>query len=76
MRYGERMAVTVESAIPSMAPRASLLLYMTMGRLGDYLFGTRTSQDAQFLLEPCNCFVSWVWCVWLASYGEHCPSWG
>jgi len=45
------MAITIEPAIPSTGPIASLLLYMTMGRLSNYLFGSNTSQQTQHLLE-------------------------
>ncbi len=45
------MAITIEPAIPSIGPIASLLLYMTMGELSNYLFGTSTAQKTQRLVE-------------------------
>ena len=44
------MAAKVVPAVPVMASTASFLLYMTMGRWSDYLFGTGTPQETQNIL--------------------------
>ena len=45
------MLPTLQPATPDMAPVASALLYLTMGKMADYLFGADNPQNAQELLE-------------------------
>ncbi|HTX91114.1 MAG TPA: GNAT family N-acetyltransferase [Anaerolineales bacterium] len=45
------MPPTFQSATPGMAPEASALIYLTMGRMADYLFGADDPQRALVCLE-------------------------
>jgi ribosomal protein S18 acetylase RimI-like enzyme len=45
------MLPTLQPATPDMAPVASALIYLTMGKMADYLFGSDNEQNAQRLLK-------------------------
>lgn len=44
------MSVILKPATPDMAPMASALIYLTMGKMADYLFGSDISKNVQGLL--------------------------
>ena len=44
------MTPDLQSATPDVAPIASSLIYLTMGKMADYLFGSDNAQNAQKLL--------------------------
>lgn len=44
------MYPTLQPATPDMAPVASALIYLTMGKMADYLFGSDNAQNAQVIL--------------------------
>ncbi|MDO9546324.1 MAG: N-acetyltransferase [Pelolinea sp.] len=44
------MTLDLQPATPDMAPVASALIYLTMGKMADYLFGLGNAQNAQKLL--------------------------
>ena len=44
------MSIILKPATPDMAPVASTLIYLTMGKIADYLFGSDNAQNAQGLL--------------------------
>ena len=44
------MYPTLLPATPDMAPAASALIYLTMGKMADYLFGADNAQNAQRIL--------------------------
>jgi ribosomal protein S18 acetylase RimI-like enzyme len=45
------MLPTLQPATPDIAPVASALIYLTMGKMADYLFGSDNAQNAQGLLK-------------------------
>jgi len=45
------MLLTSQPATPDMAAVASTLIYITMGKMADYLFGSDNAQNAQRLLK-------------------------
>ena len=45
------MLPTLQPATPDMASVASTLIYLTMGKMADYLFGSDNSKNAQGLLK-------------------------
>ena len=45
------MLPILQPATPDVAPVASALIYLTMGKMADYLFGSDNAQNAQGLLK-------------------------
>jgi ribosomal protein S18 acetylase RimI-like enzyme len=45
------MLPTLQPATPDMAPVASALIYLTMGKMADYLFGSDNAQNSRGILK-------------------------